>query len=167
MKELYLLRHAKSAWDEHGLTDRERGLNARGRRSSPAMGRALSQWLSPMALDVSTARRAQLTLEGICLGWPGLERLDHRTHESLYTFDAADLVGWLSHCDDRDTAIFLIGHNPAFTDLVNYLCTEQWLDNLPTAGFASMTLEIDQWRDLRQGCGTLQKTLFPRQLENN
>ena len=167
MKQLYLLRHAKSAWDEPGLPDRQRGLNARGRRAAPAMGRALSQWLSPMALDVSVARRAQLTLEGVCAGWPGLRGLEHRTHDALYTFDAGDLVDWLWRCNDDDTARFLVGHNPAFTELVNYLCTRQYLDNLPTAGFASISLEIDQWCDLRQGCGTLEKTLFPRQLEDN
>jgi phosphohistidine phosphatase len=62
--------------------------------------------------------------------------------------------------------IFLLGHNPACTDLVNYLAGRHVLDNLPTAGFASLQLDIDRWRDLRQGCGSLQATLFPRQLEH-
>ncbi|MCA1260803.1 histidine phosphatase family protein, partial [Nitratireductor aquimarinus] len=38
MKELLLLRHAKSSWDEPGLSDAERPLAPRGRRA--AIGRA-------------------------------------------------------------------------------------------------------------------------------
>ena len=49
MKTLHLLRHAKSAWDDPGLGDRERGLNKRGQRDGPLMGAALSELLEPMA----------------------------------------------------------------------------------------------------------------------
>lgn len=189
MKQLYVLRHAKSDWDEPGLPDRDRGLNRRGRRAAPAMGRALSRLLAPMPLDVSAARRAQLTLSGLCAGWPALEGLEHRTHEALYTFDMADLLAWLARGDEREVGcgaralvahgkqqgdgresqpypVFLLGHNPACTDLVNFLAGRQVLDNLPTAGFVSLQLDIDRWRDLRQGCGSLETTLFPRQLEH-
>ena len=167
MKQLYLLRHAKSAWDGPELPDIERGLNKRGRRAAPAMGRALSQLLPPVSLDVSPARRAQMTLEGLCDGWPQLTDFCHRTDPALYTFSAADLHDWLSRRDNSQHVIFIIGHNPAFTDLVNYLCGQHALDNLPTAGFASMRLEIDHWRDILQGCATLEHSLFPRELADS
>ena len=172
MKQLYVLRHAKSDWNEPGLADRDRGLSRRGRRAAPAMGRALSRLLTPMALDVSPAQRAQLTLSGLCQGWPALDGFAHRTSETLYTFDVADLLAWLQSGDEpapdgRGDRVFLLGHNPACTDLVNVLAGRHALDNLPTAGFASLLLDIDRWRDLRQGCGTLEATLFPRQLEHD
>ena len=68
MKTLHLLRHAKSAWDQPHLSDRERGLNKRGRRDAPRIGEMLAQRLAPMSIAVSPARRAQLTLEGLCTG---------------------------------------------------------------------------------------------------
>ncbi|HAG72955.1 MAG TPA: phosphohistidine phosphatase, partial [Gammaproteobacteria bacterium] len=37
MKILYLLRHAKSSWDDPDLKDFERPLNARGLRDVPVM----------------------------------------------------------------------------------------------------------------------------------
>ena len=163
-KELLLLRHAKSAWDDPTASDRERGLNNRGRRNAPQMGRALAGMLEAGPIHVSPARRAQLTLGGLQDGWPELQGHQHVTEEALYTFAAEDLVDWLSGRDDGESSLFLIGHNPAFTDLINWLCGEYVLDNLPTAGFARLSLDVDSWSALRRGCGRLVDTLFPRQL---
>ena len=41
MKRLFLLRHAKSSWDEAGLADRDRPLAPRGRRATQVMARHL------------------------------------------------------------------------------------------------------------------------------
>lgn len=163
-KELLLLRHAKSSWDDPTTPDRERGLNNRGRRNAPQMGRALAPLLDPMPLHVSPARRAQLTLGGLQDGWPALQGLAHVTEEALYTFSAEDLLEWLAGVDDGQQAVFIVGHNPAFTDLINWLCGAQVLDNLPTAGFARLALDVDSWSALERGCGTLVDSIFPREL---
>jgi phosphohistidine phosphatase len=164
MKTLHLLRHAKSSWDKAGLPDRERGLNKRGKRDAPRMGEALARRLAPMAIAVSPARRAQLTLGGLCDGWPGLGQINHASYEDLYTFSADDLFEWLRTQDDRQQALFIIGHNPALTDLANALAGDDDLANLPTAGYLELSLHIDHWRDIRQGCGRIEYSLFPRQL---
>ncbi len=164
-KTLYLLRHAKSAWDDPTASDRERGLNRRGRRNAPQMGRALALRMAPQAIHVSPAQRAQLTLGGLQDGWPALQGLSHVTDEDLYTFSADELVDWLRNRDNAGDPLFLIGHNPAFTDLVNWVCGESSLDNLPTAGFAQLALDIDAWSDLQPGCGRLVDRLFPKELD--
>lgn len=164
MKTLHLLRHAKSSWDEPGLSDRDRGLNRRGQGDAPRMGEALAQRLEPMAIAASPARRAQLTLEGLCDGWTALADCAHTTVEDLYTFSADDLLDWLREQDDDQQALFIIGHNPALTDLANALAGDEGLANLPTAGYLELGLHIDRWRDLRQGCGVIEFSLFPRQL---
>ncbi len=163
-KQLILLRHAKSAWDDPTASDRERVLNNRGRRNAPQMGRALSAMLEPRAIYASPARRAQMTLGGLQDGWPELQALEHITDEALYTFSSEDLVDWLRQRNDSEDSLFMIGHNPAFTDLVNWLCGEHVLDNLPTAGFARLELDIDAWSGLGAGCGSLVDRLFPREL---
>lgn len=164
-KTLYLLRHAKSAWDDPTASDRERGLNRRGRRNAPAMGRALAERIDTMAVHVSPAQRAQLTLGGLQDGWPALQGLSHETDEALYTFSADELVAWLRTRADSDDTLFLIGHNPAFTDLINWACGESVLDNLPTAGFAQLSLNIESWSELQPGSGRLVDRLFPRELD--
>ena len=164
MKTLHLLRHAKSAWDNPAVVDRERGLNKRGRRDAPRMGAALAARMPPLPVAVSPARRAQLTLRGLCAGWPGLGGQQHATVEALYTFSATDLEAWLRGQDDAVSALFVIGHNPALTDLAFSLCPGQAPANLPTAGYLELALCIDRWRDLRQGCAQVVYSLFPRQL---
>ena len=164
MKTLHLLRHAKSSWDESGLSDRDRGLNSRGLRDAPRMGQVLATECAPMTVHVSPARRAQLTLEGLCAGWPALARYPHRTVESLYTFSSADLAAFLRSCEDDCESLFLIGHNPALTDLVNELLVEDYLENLPTAGYARLLLDIQDWHELRPACAQLERLLLPRQL---
>ena len=164
MKVLHLMRHAKSAWDEPGLSDRERGLNKRGRRAAPRMGAALACRESPLVVAVSPARRAQLTLTGICEGWPELAELEHQTVEDLYTFDSEDLQHWLRRQPDSHRELFIIGHNPALTDLVNALAPAAGLVNLPTAGYVQLRLALDQWSDLEPGVGSLAYSLFPREL---
>ncbi len=164
MKTLHLMRHAKSAWNQPELPDRERELNKRGRRDAPRMGAALAHQLAPQSIVASPARRAQLTLFGLCAGWSALTDFDHRTDERLYTFDVQDLLEWISMQPDEQSSVFLIGHNPALTELLNELVGHWQLDNLPTAGYARMTLDLETWSQTSAGCATLVQTLFPKQL---
>jgi len=167
MKQLHLLRHAKSSWDQPQLSDRERGLNKRGRRDAPRMGVALAGRMAPMVVHASPARRAQLTLEGLCAGWPALAAIAHVTVDALYTFDADDLMDWLVRRPGGDRGVFLLGHNPALTDLVNRLVGHHCLDNLPTAGYAELYLPVASWRDLPRCKAVLEYTLFPRELRDS
>ena len=166
MKTLHLLRHAKSSWDQPDLSDRQRRLNKRGRRDAPRMGAALAQILSPVPVVVSPAKRAQLTLEGLCAGWPELATLSHDTEEELYTFSGRDLVEWVAARRSDSDSLFIISHNPGLTELVNTLVGDYSLDNLPTAGYVQLELQIDRWQDLRQACAVISHSLFPRQLED-
>ncbi len=167
MKTLHLLRHAKSSWDQPGLSDRERCLNKRGERDAPRMGDALAQRMAPMSIAVSPARRAQLTLDGLCAGWTALGDVAHYTEEDLYTFSSNDLFQWIAGLGDDPGALFIIAHNPALTDLVNTLTGQYSLDNLPTAGYVELALQIDHWRSLRHGCAVVQYSLFPKQLRDH
>jgi phosphohistidine phosphatase len=164
MKTLHLLRHAKSAWDKPGRSDRERALNPRGRRDAPRMGEALSRLLPPQPLAVSPARRAQLTLKGLCQGWPGLSACPHRTEEALYTFDSDALRDWLRQQEDGPASLFLLGHNPAMTDLVNELVAEPVLANLPTAGYVCLEIPAESWSRLGERPARLVCQLFPKSL---
>ncbi len=169
MKILHLMRHAKSSWKEPGLVDRDRALNKRGKRDAPRMGAVLSTLVAAPQLAVpliyvSPARRAQLTLAGLCKGWPELADRQHRTEEDLYTFSSGEVFNWIRSRSEQGDSLFLIGHNPALTELVNELVGTWCLDNLPTAGYARLSLGIDRWSQLQRGCGELELTLFPREL---
>ena len=164
MRTLHLMRHAKSAWDQPGLSDRERALNKRGLRDAPLMGIALANEVAPQRIAVSPARRAQLTLDGLCSTWPALADFNHVTEEGLYTFAVENLLLWISRQPEQQRSLFLIGHNPALTELVNMLTGSWMLDNLPTAGYARLSLDLECWSQVQAGCSVLERTLFPKQL---
>ena len=92
--------------------------------------------------------------------------LSHCTEEDLYTFSSAEVLEWIASQTDSHQAFFLIGHNPAFTEVVNELSGSYVLDNLPTAGYARLSLEIKSWGELCSGCGMLEHYLVPRQLND-
>ena len=165
MKTLHLLRHAKSDRSAPSISDRERGLNARGLRASRSMGHALSNRLRAMRVITSPARRAQLTLEGLCSVWSELAHQRHVIDESLYTFSGDDLVCWLQEQDDGVDTFFLIGHNPALTELINHCAPAAALENLPTAGDARLVSHASAWRGFVGGDAQLADLLLPRSLE--
>ena len=162
---LHLMRHAKSSWEIPGQVDRDRGLNPRGLRDAPRMGAALAERIPPLPVVFSPAQRARATLEGLCEGWPQLAALEHSVAEALYTFDSDDLMRYLREqvSEDRQQQ-FLIGHNPAFTELVNRLVGREVLPNLPTAGYAVLDLAAERWADVSEGCADGVTFLLPREL---
>ena len=163
MLDLYLMRHAKSSWSGAEISDRERGLNPRGQRDAPRMGEFLSHHFGAISPHVSPALRAQLTWSGICSTWPALASLDCHIEEPLYTFSSMDLISWLKK-REGDAPIFLIGHNPALTELINYLVQAHSVSNLPTAGFAYLNLFVREWPSIGAGVGKLEKLVLPRDL---
>ena len=164
MKTLHLMRHAKARWPAAPGDDHERDLNARGRRDAPRMGRALALSMPAQAVHCSSARRARETLEGLCAGWPALGAQAHVIDPALYTFDSGAVLAWLQALRIDDEALFVLGHNPALTDLCNRLVGRPALDNLPTAGYLRVAIDIDSWSDCAEGLATLRSWQFPRDL---
>ncbi len=166
MKNLYLLRHAKSSWDDPSLSDGERPLNGRGRRDAPRMGEALGARLVPMNFCVSPAERAQQTFRAVQRNWKGLKKRHGVTTPALYTFDYREVLDWISQQPDEIERLALVGHNPAFTDLVNYFVGPDTLENLPTAGWAELMLPIDNWSQVAASEGQRERVylLFPKEL---
>ena len=166
MKNLYLLRHAKSSWDDPSLSDAERPLNGRGRRDAPRMGAALGDRLPPMTFHVSPAERAQQTFGALQQSWTGLEVQHGITEPALYTFNYREVLRWIAAQPDDTDSLALVGHNPAFTELVNFFVGPGTMDNLPTAGWAALSIRIDEWSQAAdaRGEGELVYHLFPKTL---
>ena len=62
MKQLLIMRHAKSSWSDENLSDHDRPLNARGQNNAPRMGAFVAeQGCLPDIIISSTAQRAAMT----------------------------------------------------------------------------------------------------------
>lgn len=161
MKHLFLVRHAKSSWQDEHLKDRERPLNNRGKDQLTPLARALNR-SGALGGDLyaSDAHRAESTLKGIVpQAFP--ENRIHLTPE-LYTFDYRRLLEWLQSLDDEQDTVTVIGHNPALLELAGYLL-KQPPAQLPTASFLCVSLPDKPWRKLAKNKGRLEAFLTPRE----
>jgi len=160
MKELCLLRHAKSSWEDRDLSDHDRPLKRRGRRDSYLLGQALAIQFD--AIYSSTAERAQSTIS-IVMEARGIEFGLLTPAAELYTFDAREVLNFVRGISDKYETVLIVGHNPAFTDLCNDL-SDAGLENLPTTGFAKLSCNVNHWRSVSDGCAELESLVTPKML---
>ncbi|HTM94775.1 MAG TPA: histidine phosphatase family protein [Croceibacterium sp.] len=168
MKLLGLLRHAKSDWNDAGLSDFDRGLNARGRKGAALMGRHIMEHgVAWQRIVASPAERVKRTLET-----SGLDR-DVVWDERIYLGTPATLLDVLRAVDGDPRSVLAAGHNPGLQELIFELVapeSEEALfdaaaEKFPTAAFAVLECRIDRWSDLGAGCARLVHLARPRDLD--
>lgn len=161
MKQLFLLRHAKSDWSHPGLTDFDRPLNSRGLKNAPEMGRRLvARQLEFDALVCSPAKRAATTARLVAAE---LELADRALTFAPEIYDAsvAELLAVVRDFPPQWHRVLLVGHNPGMTLLANLLA-DAGIDNLPTAGLVGIELAPAAWAQIDAGGGELTLYDFPR-----
>ena len=150
MKHLLLLRHAKSSWKDSSLSDHDRPLNKRGKRTAPIMGQRLSRKLiQPQHIISSTAKRA-LDTASIVANAIKYDKERIETNRNLFHAWPEEMLEVASKCDNSITVLMLIGHNPGTTDLANQLLALNHFDNVPTAGLVTIGININDWKALNQ-----------------
>jgi phosphohistidine phosphatase len=165
MKTLYLIRHAKSSWDDPEMDDFVRPLNERGKKDAPRMGKRLKQkGLTPDFMISSPATRALNTCKVIAkiLNYPNEKiqvdkRLYHASEEQLLKI----VQELKDRPNDEEEIVLLFGHNPGLTDFANELLNAN-IDNIPTCGIVAGELKIKQWKDAAFSCGEMVFFDFPK-----
>ena len=143
-KELLLVRHAKSSWDDPYLDDHDRPLNDRGLRNAPEMGKRLQEWsIRPDVWISSTALRAITTAE-ILAEQVGFHPDQIQRTKDLYHASATELQEFIAGLDDAIGSAILFGHNPGMTSLVANLYGLP-IDNVPTCGVVHLQFNENTW----------------------
>lgn len=168
MKTLYLLRHAKSSWDEP-VDDHDRPLAPRGRRAAPAMAEHMAAAdRIPQRVLCSTAARARQTWH---LMAPILGSLPVDYRPGLYESDPGrilDLVRWKGGAED---VLMVVGHNPSLQMLAEQLAGQgpprlmkRLASKYPTAALAVVEFPAEAWPEVAPRAGTLVDFLRPKDL---
>lgn len=164
MKQLVLIRHAKSSWKDPALTDLERPLKKRGERDSRDMASRLQALALPVQkVMMSPALRVTQTID-LMKEETGFGKGISDIFPDLYTFSYEDILLFLKQLDDSHSCIAVAGHNPAITDLVNFLTLGD-IPNIPTCGIAVLAVDAEQWSKLRAGGATLAHYDYPKNEE--
>lgn len=163
MKKLYLVRHAKSSWDNPSLNDFDRPLNGRGRKDVPRMGAWLKkQGIVPDIILSSPALRAITTARKL-IATLGLGTDVLVTDKRLYLASPEEMINVVSEKGGLSEEIFLVGHNPGHTDLANSL-SQARIDNLPTGAVFAVQFNINSWSELRTHTGDFLFFQYPKNL---
>jgi len=146
MKQLLLIRHAKSSWDDLSGSDFDRQLSGRGLRDAPIMGRRLAErGLFPDAFLISSAQRTRTTAK-LLAGELNFPEADIDQRDALYLASPATMLQLIRQTPEYVQRLALVAHNPGITELTNQLANTD-INNIPTCGVALLDLGIDSWRD--------------------
>jgi phosphohistidine phosphatase len=163
MKTLFLGRHAKSSWDDSGLSDFERPLNDRGERDAPEMGRRLAE--KHRTADVilcSAAVRARTTAAILAKEW-GYEG-DLLLEPKLYEASSSQMLDFIQEMEDEAMSALVVAHNPTITWLANLLGNLS-IDNVPTCGIVALKIPCSNWSEVEVGRAELIEFDFPKKGE--
>ncbi len=164
-RDLILIRHAKSAWDNPDLSDHDRTINKRGRKSAKAIG----SWLRvheyfPDEILCSSAVRAQQTKDRIqeFVGAQAAARIER----TLYHADVRQMLDVLKTASgDR---VMMVGHNPGIALFAAGMCNAPSMhpdfNRYPTCATTILRFPSPSWADIAAGEGVLLDFVAPNQL---
>tara|TARA_B100000945_G_scaffold51063_2_gene36763 strand:+ start:488 stop:982 length:495 start_codon:yes stop_codon:yes gene_type:complete len=164
MKNLFLLRHAKSSWDNAALTDFDRPLSKRGISNAILLSEHIQKHNITFDLVLSSpSERTQSTLD---LVLSSLEHFPTTTFkESIYHASPSSLAQLIKEQDDEINNLLVIGHNPGLHILTETL-TNQPIVKYPTCAFAKIT-NFNHWKDIDTGILNLESLITPKDLKHD
>ena len=168
MKRLFLLRHAKSSWDDPGVADHDRPLAPRGRRASALIAAHLQRNRIQAGLVLcSSAKRTRETLDGVR---EALGPVEVRFEDGLYGASSEHLLRRLREVPGEVESVMLIGHQPAIQQLALHLAAEgseleRVRAKFPTAALATLTF-VGDWSELGRDSAELVAYVKPRELKS-
>ncbi len=159
---LYIVRHAKSSWDDAALRDFDRPLNERGKNDAPLMGRRLQKrGIAPDIMISSSAKRARSTAKRIAREL-NFSETQIRFTDSLYHAEPEMILSVIHQLPDTAHSVMVFGHNPGLTDFVNQYM-DVHIDNIPTCGIVAAKFNLHSWKDIGSVKGELVFFDFPKQ----
>jgi len=160
-RTLFLVRHAKSSWDDPDLADHDRPLNKRGKRDAAAMAQRVSHRPGrPELIVTSPATRARRTAEAMAATL-GVEPESLVVDPRAYDATVRSLLEVIRSLDDRFARVMLVGHHPGLSDTINAL-TDANIEKMPTCSVAEVRVEVSSWADVREGGAALIELLTPK-----
>jgi len=149
MKELILLRHAKSSWDNN-LDDRNRPLTEKGVNRIINISKASRNFFLDIDVVYSSPAIRAISTAIITSSVLKINFSKIKINENLYSFNSQNILSFIKSIDNKFNRVLCVGHNPAFTEVSNLLGNKE-LIHLPTAGWVKFKLNESDWKDINNG----------------
>jgi len=143
-KTLFLIRHAKSSWDNPSLSDFERPLNERGKKDAPAMAKKMSaKKIRIDAFVSSPAKRAKQTCKQFAKEFD-LKKKNIVFEPRLYEAGEENFSEVVKSLKNKWDSVAIVSHNPGITSFANSL-TETHIDDMPTCSVLGIKINTEKW----------------------
>jgi phosphohistidine phosphatase len=161
VKQLLLIRHAKSDWGDFSLPDFDRPLNERGKKDAPVMAqRLLDKKIEIDAFISSPAKRAKKTV-GIFAETYKRDKDEIIFHEELYGAGPQVFFTVIAAVKNKFDTVAVFSHNPGITDFANLL-TGTKIDNIPTCGVFAVKADCSSWEKFKDAKKEFYFFSFPK-----
>lgn len=161
-RELLLLRHAKSSWENPLLADIDRPLNERGRRVAPAMGKHLAKLhLEPGMVVSSPALRAWQT--ALLLSSVFEKPVDIHLVDGLYDSSTEHWWQAIHQLPNEVERVMMIGHNPELHAFIGEI-SDFVVPKFPTCALALFEINASSWKDATRADFQLKELMIPKKL---
>jgi len=161
MKQLIVVRHAKSSWADAGMQDFDRPLNNRGLNDAPIMAeRLLAKGIHLQAILSSPANRA-LTTAAIFANKMEIPFQNIIQIPGLYHASSETLFSVAKQIEDNYHTVAIFTHNPGITSFVNQL-SEKYIIDMPTCGVFAVKANVDSWQMLTPKSTTFHFFDYPK-----
>ncbi len=164
MKNLFLLRHAKSSWDNAALVDFDRPLSKRGISNAIKLSKYIQK--NSISFDLvlsSPSERTQSTLDLVLSSFDPIPTITFK--ESIYHASTSSLSQLIKEQDDEINNLLIIGHNPGLHILTETLTNES-IVKFPTCAFVKIT-NFNRWKNLDAGILNLESLITPKELKHD
>jgi phosphohistidine phosphatase len=165
MKEIILMRHAKSDWATTGCSDFDRPLNTRGIKTAPMMAKELLKHnMLPQLILSSSAKRAEHTT--LLILKTLLTPIETVFLDLLYSATLKDIFKLIQTTDNEINRVMIVAHNPTLEDLSGKLVRDNsgYLE-MPTATLIRLEADIEKWGELKFHTCKLLNYIKPKYLE--
>lgn len=158
MKTIYLLRHAKSSWEDRNIADFDRPLNERGLKTIPLVVEKIHAGKFKIDLILSSpATRTRQT--AILIKEAARLDAEVRFDERIYEASPQRLLEVIADASADKNSLMIVGHNPGLEGCVKTLTGEIWA--MKTAALVVVDLEIERWSEIAAGRGSVRAVISP------
>lgn len=165
MKTVYIVRHAKSSWEDPYIPDHFRKLIPEGEERTIKVAKHLRmKFVNPELIITSSATRALETAKIIAkeLRYP-LDQIN--INSTFYRAEREEIMETLFYLPNEEESVMIVGHNPTFTVLVNsFLNPEDQISKLPTSAVAAFRFKTEYWEEIDTVKTHLEFLITPKDL---
>jgi phosphohistidine phosphatase len=157
MLNLYVMRHSKSSWNDHNISDFERPLSSKGRKDIKFIIKFLK--IKKIKFDFAYVSSSKRTKETFKLLKKKIKIKKKIFTKKLYLSNEDKIFNIIKKTKNNYKSILLVNHEPTCKNLVNKLIKKNYFlfkeKKFSTSAITKITFSIKKWKKIKERSGKL------------